>query len=150
MTNIWEELENVMDWEGLKKDTEEISKNNGGNFKEVPNGDYEVKVEKIELKKSKAGNPMVTFSFKVLDGEYKNSMVFYNQVITSPYQRHMLNVFLMNLDSGVAIDWTKPKELYDLLLDIVENVVGKLEYVLEIGDNKGFKTFKIKEVFVVE
>lgn len=147
---IWEQLDKVMDWEGLKKDTEEAAKNGGSGYREVPDGEYEVKVNKIEMKISKAGNPMVTTSFKIVNGEYKNSLVFYNQVFTAGYQTHLLNEFLRSLDSGVTIDWIRPKELNDIILDIMENIVDKLEYVLEIGDNKGYKTFKIKDVFVLE
>ena len=44
-------------------------------FKEVPEGKYEVK-KKNELKQSKTGRPMVAFWFKILEGEYKNQYIF--------------------------------------------------------------------------
>lgn len=74
-------FDKAVDIEGLKHDIEE-AKENGGNRREVPHGDYEVKVQKMELTESKKGDPMVSIWFKILTGEFKNSLLFYNQVIT--------------------------------------------------------------------
>jgi len=58
--NIWEEFDEKIDVEGLAKDAKEAAENGGGNFKEVPVGTYEVEVNKMELTKSKKGDPMLT------------------------------------------------------------------------------------------
>ena len=47
------------DLEGLIKDVEE-TKEKGGNFKDVPHGKYEVKVDKMELVESSTNKPMLT------------------------------------------------------------------------------------------
>jgi len=79
-----------IDTEGLQKDVAEAAANGGGgNYKEVPHGNYEVAVQQMELKASKKGDPMVSIWFKIVsDGEYKGSMIFYNQVITQGFQIH--------------------------------------------------------------
>ena len=48
MTNIWEKFDKVIDVEGLQKDVQEAAKNST-NYRQVPHGQYEVKIEKMEL-----------------------------------------------------------------------------------------------------
>ena len=50
--NIWEEFDEKIDVEGLKKDVAEAAENSG-DFKEVPHGKYEVEITKMELKNLK-------------------------------------------------------------------------------------------------
>ena len=148
MTNIWDEFDNVIDVEGLKKDTQEAAENGGGNYKEVPEGTYEVEVDKLELKKSKKGDPMLSCWMKISAGEYKNSIIFYNQVLTTGFGLHNANEFLRSLDSGVEVDFTNFKQYYEMLLDIFEEVNGNLSYQLEYGKNsKGYNTYEISDVF---
>lgn len=136
-----------VDLEGLKKDIEESSSND---FKEVPLGKYEVAITKLELGESSKHDPMVKVWFKILEGEYKGSLIFMNQVITKGFQIHIVDEFLRSLDTDVDIKFESYSQYNDLLLDIFEAVEGKLEFVLDYGENKGFNTFKIEEVFEVE
>lgn len=142
-------FDKAMDLEGLKQDVEE-AKENGGDFKEVPHGNYEVSINKLELTESKKGDPMVSIWFKVLTGEYKGSLIFYNQVITQGFQIHLNNELLRSLDSGIDIEFESYSKYAQLLMDIHEAIDGNLEYALEYGERKGFNTFKITEVFEVE
>ena len=151
MANIWDEFDKVIDVEGLKKDTQEAAENGGGNYKEVPNGTYEVEVDKLELKKSKTGNPMLSCWLKIVEGTYKKSLIFYNQVLVNGFGMHAANEFLRSLDSGIKIEFVNFKQYYEMLLDVFEAVNGKLSYQLEYGENdKGYKTFKIEDVFELE
>lgn len=148
MANIWEEFDNVVDVEGLKADAKEAAENGGGNYKEVPEGTYEVEVDKLELKKSKSGNPMLSCWLKIAAGEYTKSIIFYNQVLTNGFGLHNANEFLRSLDSDVEVDFTNFKQYHEMLLDIFEAVNGNLSYQLEYGKNaKGFNTYKITDVF---
>lgn len=150
MSNIWEKFDKVIDVEGLQKDIQEASKNST-NFREVPHGEYEVKIEKLELVESKAGNPMVTVWFKVLAGDYKGSMIFMNQVITTGFQIHIMNEFLRSLDSGYDIEFKSYSQYGQLLMDIHEAIDGRLEYGLKYGEGKkGFNTYEIVDVYDIE
>ena len=92
MANIWDEFDKAIDTEGLAKDVEEAAENGGR--REVPHDTYEVAVTKLELVKSKKGDPMVTCWMKILEGEYKGSLIFMNQVVTQGFQIHIANEFL--------------------------------------------------------
>lgn len=118
-------------------------------FEDVPVGDYEVKIDKMELKASKSkGDPMLSVWFKILEGSHKNSMIFMNQVIVKPFQIHLANEFLRSLDSGVDIRFQDYGQYNDLVMDVKEEVdKAKLEYHLEYGEDGQYKTFKIAEVF---
>lgn len=136
-----------VDLEGLKKDIEDSANND---FKEVPHGTYEVAITKLELKESKKGDPMVAVWFKILEGEYKNSLIFMNQVITQGFQIHIVDDFLRSLETDVDVAFESYQQYADMLADVFEAVEGNLEFGLEYGENKGFNTFKITDVFEVE
>ena len=149
--NIWEKFDKAIDVTGLQADVKEAAENGGtGEFKEVPHGTYEVKVEKMELKASKKGDPMVAIWFSILKGEYKNSKLFMNQVITQGFQIHIVNELLRAMDPGIDIEFQNFEQYGNLLLDIHEAIDGKLEFALEYGEKKGFNTFKIIEVYDAE
>ena len=86
MTIDFSKFDQAMDLEGLASDIQKVEENGGGDYKEVPYGTYEVKITKLELTESKKHDPMVTAWFKILNGEYKNSLLFMNQVVTQGFQ----------------------------------------------------------------
>lgn len=136
-----------VDLEGLKKDIEESSSND---FKEVPLGTYEVAITKLELGESSKGDPMVKVWFKILEGEYKGSLIFMNQVVNKGFQIHIVDEFLRSLDTDIEIAFESYSQYAELLADVYEAIEGNFEYALEYGENKGFNTFKITDVFEVE
>ena len=148
MANIFDKWNKSVDLEGLHKDIEEASSNKGGNYVDVPLGNYEVKVIKGEVRATKNGDPMVSIWFEVLEGDYKGQKIFMNQVILQGFQIHIVDDFLKSLDTGLDIYFDDYKQYNDLIMDVVEEAEElKLEYLLEYGEKKGFNTFKISEVF---
>lgn len=93
---------------------------------QVPFGAYEVKVEKLELVQSKAGDPMVTAWFKILQGEYKGSFIFMNQVITQAFQVHIANEFLRSLGTDLTIEFTTYSQYGNLLEELCKTVAGRV------------------------
>lgn len=145
---IWDEFDEKIDTEGLKKDTEEAAKNGSGNFEDVPEGTYEVEVNKMELKKSSKNKPMLSIWFKILSGDKKGGIIFYNQVMDQGFGIHNANEMLRSLDSGVDIEFVNFKKYHETLLDVSEAVIGSLEYALKYGkNNKGYGTYEIMDVF---
>ena len=138
-----------VDLEGLKHDVEE-AENGGGNFKEVPLGNYEVAITKIELSESKKGDPMVKIWFKILEGEYKDNLLFMNQVITKGFQIHIVDEFLRSLETDIEISFESYSQYNELLLDVFDAIDGNFEYGLKYGENKGFNTFEITDIFEVD
>ena len=139
-----------VDLEGLKQDIVDAEENGGGSFKEVPLGTYEVAITKLELSESSKGDPMVKVWFKILDGEYKNSLIFMNQVITQGFQIHIMDEFLRSLETDIDIVFESYSQYAQLLMDIYEEIDGNYEYGLKYGEKKGFNTFEIPDVFELD
>lgn len=151
MANIWDKFDEAIDTKGLADDVKEAAVNGTGSFKEVPHGEYEVEVNKMELIASKKGDPMVSIWFKVVSGEYKGSLIFFNQVITQGFQIHIVNELLRSMDTGLDIQFKTYKQYGSLIMDIAEAIDGQLEFALKYSKGKkDFSTYEITEVFEVE
>lgn len=148
--NIWDKFDKAVDTAALADDVKDAQEN-GQSFKDVPHGDYEVSVDKMELTESKNHDPMVTIWFKVLTGEYKGSRIFMNQVITQGFQIHIVNEILRAMDTDLNIEFVTYKQYGNLLMDVMEAIDGNLEFALSYKEGKnGFSKYEITEVFEVE
>ena len=154
--NIFEQWDKAVDMDGLQKDIAEAKNNSGGNkeYKEVPHGQYEVSIEKMELKGTKKGDPMASIWMKICEGEYKGSLIFMNQVITQGFQIHIVNEFLRSLIQDCAdapeVEFKSYSQYANLLMDIHELISESFEYAVDYGENKGYDTFKITDVYALE
>ena len=73
-----------------------------------------------------------------------------NQVITRGFQIHIVDEFLRSLDTDIDIVFESYSQFNELLMDVFEAIDGNFEYGLKYGENKGFNTFEITDVFEVE
>lgn len=153
MANIWDEFDKAIDTEGLAKDVEDAAENGGR--REVPHDTYEIAINKLELVKSKKGDPMVTCWMKVVEGEYKGSLIFMNQVINQGFQIHIANEFVRSLttemEDAPEIKFTTYNQYGNLLMDVMEAIDNNFEFQLDYRENsKGYNEFEIKEVYPLE
>ena len=147
--SIFEKWNNQIDTKSLAEEVKEVGKNDV-DYPEIPHGEYIVKIDKMELKESKnTGNPMLSVWFKIVDGEFKDKFIFMNQVINQPFQIHLANNFLKRLDSGLEVECKDYEQYNNLILDIHEEINGKLEYLLKYGERRGYNTFEILEIYDV-
>ena len=145
--DIFEKWNESTDLKGLQDDIKDAQDNNK-EFEKVPHGEYEVKIDKMELKASKKGDPMVSIWFTILEGKYKKSKLFLNQVITQGFQIHIVNELLKSMGTDLAIEFVDYKQYAELLLDVAEECdANNLEFALKYEDNKGYDKFTITEVF---
>lgn len=152
MANIWDEFDKAIDTEGLAKDVADAAENSGR--REVPHDTYEVAINKLELVKSKKGDPMVTCWMKIVAGEYKGSLIFMNQVVTQGFQIHIANEFMRSLvaemETPIPVDFKTYKQYGNMIMDIAEAIDNNFEYKVRYYDNKGYNAFEIEEVYVLE
>lgn len=145
--DMFEKWNSNVDLAGLQKDIKDAQDNNR-EYDEVPHGEYEVKLDKLELKATKKGDPMVSAWFTILQGKYKKSKLFMNQVVTQGFQIHIVNTFLKSMSTDLNIEFVDYKQYAELLLDVAEECdTNNLEFVLKYEDNKGYDKFTITEVF---
>lgn len=145
--DMFEKWNSNADLAGLQQDVKDAEDNNK-EFEAVPHGEYEVKLDKLELKATKKGDPMVSAWFTILQGKYKKSKLFMNQVVTQGFQIHIVNTFLKSMGTDLNIEFVDYKQYADLLLDVAEECdTNNLEFVVKYEDNKGYDKFTITEVF---
>lgn len=145
MSNIWEKFDKEID-KDIQKQIEDAE---NSEYAEVPHGDYEVKVDNMELKISKSGNPMVSIWFRIIAGDYNNNLLFMNQVINQPFQIGLANKILRALDPNKNIEFESYSQYANLIMDIYEEIDGKFEYAIRYGEKKGFSTFEVLDIFEV-
>ena len=144
---MFEKWNSNVDLAGLQKDIKDAQDNNK-EFEAVPHGEYEVKLDKLELKATKKGDPMVSAWFTILNGKYKNIKLFMNQVVTQGFQIHIVNEFLRSMKTNIDVDFEDYKQYAELLLDVAEFCdANNLEFAIKYEDNKGYDKFTITEVF---
>ena len=150
MASIFEKWNKSIDTAGLVEDVKKAEVDGGtGDYEEVPVGTYEVKIEKMELKESSKGDPMFVCWFRILEGQYKNQLLFMNQVITQGFQIGQVNKFLRSL-YVMEVEFKDYGQYNDLIMDIFEAVDGKLEFLLDFKKSKkDFPIYTIKEVYEV-
>lgn len=68
---------NAKEERAIRKAMEE-QKEKQGQFRDVPEGVYSVVVDKMELAETSWGDDQISIWFKITDGDYKGSVIFYN------------------------------------------------------------------------
>lgn len=143
-----------VDLNKLTADAEEIKKNGGtGDFPEVEEGIYRTKIEKLEIKSTKDGRPMLTAMFRILNGQkFGNQCLFFNRVLYgTKNDANMIAGALTWLEELEPSEEVGPivfqsySQFNDLVLDIAEDVAD-LEYDVYY-DPEAFNPIKIEEVY---
>lgn len=147
--SIFDKWNKNIDTEGLASDAKEAEQNGGsGEYAEVPVGKYEINIEKMELKESQKGDPMFSAWFRIIEGTYKNQLLFMNQPITQGFQIGIVNNFLRSLEAVDEVEFKDYGQYNDLINDIMEAVDGNLEFLIDYSKSKkDFPVYKIKEVY---
>lgn len=145
-----------VDLEQLKKDAAEAEQNGGfGDYPEVPAGKYVGKIEKLEIAPTKDNRPMLKVQFRITEGEFEKSCLFMNRVLYGTKNDASMIAsavgFLKNLEPSEEvgpIEFQSYSQFNDLVLDIMEDIDGVLEYEIEY-DADAFNTISIKDVFEI-
>jgi hypothetical protein len=99
-----------------------------GDFENVPDGKYQVAVEKVELIQASTGNPMLKWTLRILAPRFVNRFLWRNSVFTHNTLKFVkTDLHLCGLDLEKLSDL--PKQL-DKLLDVKLEVTKKTK-----GDN---------------
>ena len=154
----WGALDKTVDTDALQDDIKDAANSDFGDFPEIPDGDYEVSIAKMELKKSKKGDPMLSIRFEIEAGEFKGNLIFYNGVMQpesqwAGLQIHHNNEMLRKIwdADDDEIKFESFSQYNDLILDIAEDVEDNDEwhYKLNQATNKKNSDFKDLEILEV-
>jgi len=133
--------------ESIKKELATMPIDGSGERKDVPAGEYEVTITKLELKESKSGKPMVAIWFKIVNGPYNGQMIFYNQVIEKAFQLHLIKQFFVPFALQTPITFESYTQFADCL-SLVKQELDKVEFALDYTVNeKGYSAYTVTQVF---
>lgn len=146
--NAW----NNINVEQLNSQVDDLS--NSGDFEELPDGRFEVRLDALELKPTKEkGYPMVAATFTIVEGKYNNWKMFVNQVLlmgndADKYRVNTCNKFLSSLRTdGEKIRFLSVPN-YEAQVNETADKCIKMEYLIEKAtNNKGFTNYKILEIY---
>lgn len=82
-------------------------------FVALPPGIYNAVVENVEYGPSKAGNPMLTWTFTLTDEQYKNRKMFYHNTLNKEAGIAGMKRTLVRLLPGLSFSNFKPKLFAD-------------------------------------
>lgn len=145
-------FDNKVDLEGLQNEVKEAKENE---FEDVPDGDYIVTIEKMEIKLTKKGDKlMFAAQFKIREGQYKGRMIFFNRTIsgntsekwTDAMAIKSIITWLDKLDTEIVPEFINYADFAECVLDIFQEVQNKIELEVQYKGN-AFNPVTINEVF---
>lgn len=139
-----------VDYKALNEQIKDAKENNGtGNYTELEEGIYTCKVEKLEIKPTKDGRPMLSAMFRIVEGEHKKQCLFFNRVLYgTKNDGNMINSaigWLESLEPDMDVVFENYDQFEELVLDIAEDI-AELEYEVSY-DPDAFNNISINDVF---
>lgn len=124
---------------------------NGGGGSELPDGEYKVTLDKMELGLSKKNALMITAQFRIQAGDHKKQCIFVNRVLTGTKNDGFMMLkakeFLESLDSGIDVVFEDWEQFSDLVLDIQDAVLDdNLTYIVTLETDGKYQNFEIIDV----
>lgn len=138
-----------MDYQAFAQEAKEVDVNAQGTFEEVPAGEYEAAIIKMELKEAKSGSDMIAVRWEILDGPFKGRLMFQNVVLAGDFGKHNYKRFMQEIKTTVDVfGFTSREGLENVINDVFDDITTKHEYLLNVKDGKnGFKEYSILDVF---
>jgi hypothetical protein len=103
-----------------------------GDYETVPDGKYQVAVEKVELTEAQSsGNPMLKWTLRVIAPKFVNRLMWRNSVITHNTLKYVkTDLHLCGLDLEKLSDLSKQlKQLLDVKLEVTKKTKGDNENI---------------------
>ena len=150
------QFDKALDAEQFFKDLDEAKKNAGEDYPEIPAGQYTVKIERMEIRPTKNGEPMFSVMCRIVDGKFKKGCVFFNRKIYGNKESDKWNdakavqtviTWLDKLETETVPEFKSYSQFNECVLDIFDECE---EYGLELKiayDPEGFNPIKILEVY---
>lgn len=145
-----------LDLDAFSKELEADKQNAGEDYPEVPAGKYTVKIERMEIRPTKNGEPMFSVMCRIVEGDHKKQCVFFNRKIYGNRESDKWNdakavqtviTWLDHLETETVPEFKSYKQFNECVLDIFDECE---EYNLELKidyDPDEFNSIKILEVY---
>lgn len=131
-----------LNMEELEKQMKAASENQR---EDLPEGDYEVKVDKLEVRESKQGKLMLAVQYRILSGRYRNQCMFQNIILSGTRNDGFMIHQAKRLidDMGYDIDFSSYAQFADDIDSIADDAVGQ-EYEIGLSYQNGYPRFTFR------
>lgn len=151
------EFDKKINKEQFTKDYQDAKANSTDDYPEVTKGKYTVKIDKMEIKPTKTdGYPMFSAQFRIQDGQFKNSCIFFNRKIYGNRETDKWNdgkavagvvTWLDKLQTDTIPEFISYSQFADCVADIYEEC-DKYNLLLDVEyDPDAFNPIKILDVY---
>lgn len=101
------------DQENFVLDLDKVDENKTG-FDVMPKGEYECLIDDCEFGYSQSsGAPMITWKFKVVEGEFANRVLFFHNVLNKEFGLALLKKTLVSSGADVPLAGFNPQKFAD-------------------------------------
>lgn len=134
--------------EQVKKQMKDAETNSGP---DLPDGEYKIKLDKMELAQSQKQQLMIKAQFRIKAGNHQNKCIFVNKVMTGTKNDGFMMLkakeFLESLDSGIDVEFNDWEQFNDLILDIADAIKDDdLTYICTLTTDGKYQNFEIIDV----
>lgn len=146
----WSNLD--VNYDDLNKQVKEAEENGGtGERTELPAGTYTCKCERLEIKETKDGRPILSTMFRIIEGKHKKQCLFMNRVLFGTKNDGNMIAsavgWLKSLEPSEDIEvvFDTYDQFEELVLDIAEDI-SELIYDVDYDADR-FNSISISDVF---
>ena len=143
-----------IDLNALQKEVQEAPDND---FADVPDGEYIVSIEKMEIKLTKNNDKlMFAVQCKIKEGDQENRMIFFNRVISGNSSAKWTDgqaiksvctwVNKLLAEDEAPVSFINYQDFADQILDVFQSIQNEVEVAVDYKAN-AFNPITIKEVF---
>jgi len=155
-TMDFSQFDELINPEQFKKDLEQAKANASEDYPDVPAGKYTVKIERMEIRPTKNGEPMFSVMCRIVEGDHKKQCVFFNRKIYGNRESEKWNDakavqtvigWLDKLETDIVPEFTNYSQFNECVLDIFDEC-EQYGVELEIDyDPDAFNPIKILNVY---
>ena len=112
-------------------------------FEKLPDGEYNCLLEDVTARKSEKGTNWISFSFSVMDGDYKDRLIFVNYFFTEKtIERSIKGITKLAYDFGYELP-TEAFTSLETLAETLKDIAGNQAIVKQSTSKNDFTNYKV-------
>lgn len=112
-------------------------------FEPIPDGEYNVLLEEVELKESQGGTPNISFKYSVIDGEQEGKFIWDNHYLTLKtikFQTKKLAKIAFILGFELPVDTFNS---YERIVEVFNQMAGTTGVGEKTTNKSGYSNFEL-------
>lgn len=125
--------------------SEQMKNAEANSFDPLPEGEYDVKLEKLEVTESKAGKLMLSAQYRITAGAQKNKCMFQNIILFGTKNDGFMihNAKKLIEDLGFDIEFENYTQFAEEVDEIADSAIGE-EYTIMLTYNGEYPRYNFK------